>query len=101
MKMTEDIEKATLPGAKDVYRLYLSNGEPYVDLICQRGDEEVVPGKIITCIHPTDDLKRVNIKPTRVEKLHNTWLENGKINYKHEISDEKVILSHPNVFDVR
>lgn len=34
MKMTEDFSKATIPGQKDTYRLFLGNGEPYVDIIC-------------------------------------------------------------------
>lgn len=75
MKMTEDIAKATIPGAKDVYRLYLTNGEPYVDLICQRGQEIVEAGKVYTCVHPTDELKRVQVKPAKVVKLHQTMLD--------------------------
>ncbi|CAL6056167.1 Nicotinate_phosphoribosyltransferase [Hexamita inflata] len=101
MKMTEDISKATLPGSKDVYRLFLNSGEPYADIICKKGVNVPVAGQIVTCIHPHDELKRVMVKPAKVVKLHNVWIDHGELKYPHKIENGKVILQHPDLASTR
>jgi len=101
MKMTEDIEKATLPAKKDVYRLFLQSGQPYVDLMVVAGSPAPQAGNVFTCIHPHNELKRVMIKPAKVEKLHKEWIANGKLLYPHTEVDGKIVLQHPSVEDVR
>ncbi|KAL6069912.1 Nicotinate phosphoribosyltransferase, variant 2 [Balamuthia mandrillaris] len=92
IKISQDLDKVTLPGKKDVYRLYGLNEIPVVDLIVeaettsfdrclhrhQQSQEassselqETVPtvGKRIMCHHPSDPQKRAYITPTKVVPL--------------------------------
>ena len=101
MKMTEDISKATLPGCKDVYRLYLASGEPYADLIRKVDAEMPKPGEQVTCIHPHDELQRVVVKPAKVERLYKEWIHDGKLLYPHHTEGDQIVLDHPDPTCVR
>jgi nicotinate phosphoribosyltransferase len=70
IKLSQEVEKVTLPGRKEAYRLYNSQNEPVLDLLCRVGGEIPAPGKRILCKHPFDEVKRCYMTPTRVELLH-------------------------------
>lgn len=70
IKLSQEVEKVTLPGRKESYRLYNSMGEPALDLLCRVGGETPVAGQRILCKHPFDEVKRCYITPTKVELLH-------------------------------
>ena len=53
--MTEDFGKATIPGRKEVYRLFLASGEPFVDIIYGADEPSPNVNELITCIHPQDE----------------------------------------------
>mmetsp|Transcript_8827 Transcript_8827/g.32339 ORF Transcript_8827/g.32339 Transcript_8827/m.32339 type:complete len:457 (-) Transcript_8827:676-2046(-) len=74
IKLSEDVEKVTIPGRKEAFRLYLKNGEPVVDVMLQ-GDEPTpkVDCRIL-CRHPFISSKRAYVQPARVERLfHLVW----------------------------
>ncbi|ETO26382.1 nicotinate phosphoribosyltransferase-like protein [Reticulomyxa filosa] len=81
IKISEDISKMTIPGTKSIYRLYIRNNEPLVDLLVL--DEEIEdsitekkksrsylePKQVVRCYHPYNDLRRVDVVPDRIEAL--------------------------------
>lgn len=69
LKLSQEISKVSIPGRKDTYRLYNSEGKPTLDLICEVGTE-VKEGERILCRHPFSEAKRVYVTPSKVEKLH-------------------------------
>lgn len=79
IKLSQDVSKVTMPGSKDVYRLYSDSGHALVDLL-QRSIEP--PPEIndkILCRHPFEESKRAYVIPTKVEKLLTLYWENGII----------------------
>lgn len=41
------------------------------------------------------------VRPARVERLHQVWLERGEIRYPHRVEGDTVVLCHPNIYSVR
>jgi len=73
IKLSENREKVTIPGAKIAFRLYDDRNVPVVDVMClENQDEDSLPkvGKPITCHHPYDPYKKMTVTPSRIEKLH-------------------------------
>lgn len=70
IKISQDISKITIPGAKTPYRLYGDNHYPILDLMIQ--DDEAPPesGKKILCRHPFKNSQRAYVIPSDVELLH-------------------------------
>ncbi|MBN1410639.1 MAG: nicotinate phosphoribosyltransferase [Spirochaetales bacterium] len=71
IKLSQQVEKVTIPGAKDVYRLFSRDDTALADIMVKIGEEAPKPGEKILCRHPFDEIKRVIITPTRVQKLTN------------------------------
>ena len=74
IKLSEDVEKVTIPGRKHAYRLFLKKGEPVMDVML--GDDEPPPraGERMLCRHPFISSKRAYVVPWRVEPLyHRAW----------------------------
>lgn len=69
IKLSQDIAKVMIPGQKDIYRIFNTEGQPLVDLICRKGEEPPSPGKRVLCRHPFHENKRANVTPTTVQKL--------------------------------
>lgn len=71
IKISQEVAKVTIPGRKEVYRLYL-HGEafPSVDLMIQAGEPPPRSQERILCRHPFNEAKRVYVKPTMVVPLH-------------------------------
>lgn len=44
---------------------------------------------------------RVMIKPSKVQKLMETWIDNGELKYKHHIIEGKIILDHEPIAIIR
>ncbi|TNJ26428.1 Nicotinate phosphoribosyltransferase [Giardia muris] len=92
--------KATIPGAKRVYRLYTHTGVPFVDVLaCPT--EEIHVGEKILCIHPHDESSGFMIMPSRVLPLHECVFNNGVINYPHRVTEKGIVLEHPSVLTVQ
>lgn len=69
IKVSADLEKMTIPGRKEAYRLFNSQGTPIVDLLCSTNDPIPEPGRRIRCHHPTETQKRCDVIPAKVESL--------------------------------
>lgn len=70
IKLSQDVEKVTMPGNKSAYRLYSADGHALIDLLLL--DDEIPPtvGKKVLCRHPFVESKRAYVIPSRVELLY-------------------------------
>ena len=69
IKLSNETVKMTIPGKKQIYRLYSKNGYPLVDLMTMINEDPPVAGKKIICCHPFFEKKRVYVTPSKVESL--------------------------------
>ena len=101
IKLSEDLEKVTIPGRKDIYRLFGSDGSkflcllygPYfsflnhhfshsghalIDLMQKHGEPPPLAGNRVLCRHPFLESKRAYVSPARVEPLLHVYWQNGQ-----------------------
>ncbi|HBK35172.1 TPA: nicotinate phosphoribosyltransferase [Candidatus Uhrbacteria bacterium] len=78
MKISQSMVKILLSGSKNVYRLFLSDGFPVVDLICCEDEKAPQIGVPILCRHPFEESKRVRVVPARVERLDQILWDKGQ-----------------------
>lgn len=76
MKVSDNPEKSTNPGRKNLYRLYDEAEMARLDLITL-DDEEPQAGVEILANHPSGDYRRLSIAPAKVEPLLAKVMENG------------------------
>ncbi len=82
IKLSDNSEKVTNPGFKNLYRLYdKESGMAIADLITLR-EEELSGDKPITIFHPIDTWKRCEVQNFRAEKLQHTIVKGGKLVYE-------------------
>lgn len=79
MKLSQDIEKVTIPGKKEAFRLFGGDGRALLDLMQRCEDPPPSPGKRVLCRHPFDEAKRAYVCPSQVESLYHVYCKNGKI----------------------
>ena len=80
VKLSETIEKVTLPGRKIPYRLYGSDGhKALIDLMIHDSEPAPEKGKKILCRHPFHESKRAWVVPGRVEPLYKLYWDKGEI----------------------
>ncbi|XP_077990290.1 nicotinate phosphoribosyltransferase-like [Glandiceps talaboti] len=79
MKLSQDMEKITLPGKKDVYRLYGHDGHVLVDLMQREDEPAPQAGKRVLCRHPFEESKRAYVSPAKVYPLLKPYWYQGKI----------------------
>jgi nicotinate phosphoribosyltransferase len=83
LKISEDIDKVTLPGLKKIYRYLNGNGKFYADGIML--DDEFEPDKIF---HPHQPLKNSYVKGMEKEELLSPAYSDGKILKKQKATGE-------------
>jgi nicotinate phosphoribosyltransferase len=79
IKISEDMQKATFPGRKNIFRFYDSNGFLMCDLLTKHDEPEPKENEKILCKHPFFESKRAFFKPSKVELLQKLYWSNGKI----------------------
>ncbi|XP_078665979.1 nicotinate phosphoribosyltransferase-like isoform X1 [Branchiostoma floridae x Branchiostoma belcheri] len=79
IKLSQDMDKVTLPGKKSIYRLYSHEGHALIDLM-QRPHEQP-PGKErrVLCRHPFEESKRAYVSPGSVQLLQKLYWTKGEI----------------------
>jgi nicotinate phosphoribosyltransferase len=70
IKLSDEADKMTIPGRKDVYRLVGGNRHPLVDLMVEAGQPAPKIGERILCRHPVSEAKRVYVVPKDIIPLH-------------------------------
>ncbi|CAK9238613.1 unnamed protein product [Sphagnum troendelagicum] len=73
IKLSEDVNKVTIPCKKKCFRLYGREGVPLVDLMIGENEVQPQPGERILCHHPFVESKRAYVVPTRVEPLYKCY----------------------------
>ena len=79
IKLSEDVEKVTIPGQKIAYRLYGHDGNALVDLMLKPDDEPPKINERVLCRHPFIESKRAYVCPAKVVRLHKVFIENGEV----------------------
>ena len=83
IKLSNNAEKITNPGFKDIYRVYdKATGKAEADCIYLIGEEEIDETKPLVLTHPTERWKKTTFDNYTVKKLHKTIIKDGKLVYK-------------------
>ncbi|HEY3283242.1 MAG TPA: nicotinate phosphoribosyltransferase [Armatimonadota bacterium] len=80
-KLSEIAERRALPGRKEVYRLILSSGLPFVDLMTRVEDDPPEAGKPVVCRDLFNELHRTEVTPAQVIRLHHLVWDGGLTDY--------------------
>lgn len=70
IKLSNEIAKTTIPGAKSIYRLVSSADVMLLDLLVPFSHAPPEVGERILCRHPFDHQKRAYVTPSKVLDLH-------------------------------
>lgn len=70
IKLSQDVEKVTMPGNKNAYRLYSADGHALIDLMQKVNEDPPQVGQKVLCRHPFQESKRAYVIPSRVESLY-------------------------------
>lgn len=79
IKLSQDVEKVTMPGKKMAYRLYSNDGHALIDLLLRPDESPPEVNKRVLCRHPFQESKRAWVIPSKVEALYTCWWENGQV----------------------
>ena len=80
IKLSQDVEKITMPGDKVAFRLFGKDGFAILDLLQLPGEERPQVGLKVLCRHPFEESKRAYVTPHQVELLHNMmWKEGNRV----------------------
>jgi len=77
IKLSDNPEKITLPGAHEVYRLYDENGMAIADLLALR-DESIDFTQPLTIFHPKDTWKKMRLENYTARKLLEPLIRGGE-----------------------
>ncbi len=69
IKLSQELSKMTIPGKKEVYRLFSEDGYSLLDLMIKVGEKPPEPEERVLCHHPFDHIKRVYVTPSKVMPL--------------------------------
>ncbi len=78
MKFSDNPDKSTNPGIKQLWRLYGEDGLALADLMTLE-DEEPRPGEELVLHHPSADWRRLRLRPSEARPLLSKVMEGGKI----------------------
>ncbi|KAM8717044.1 hypothetical protein ACLKA7_003851 [Drosophila subpalustris] len=79
IKLSQDVEKVTMPGNKNAYRLYSADGHALIDLLQKDTEQPPAVGQKVLCRHPFQESKRAYVIPSHVESLYKIYWQAGKI----------------------
>jgi len=79
IKLSQDVHKITMPGTKEAYRLYGSDGHALIDLLTRPGEQPPQVGKRVLCRHPFEESKRAFVMPHKVLPLYTAVWSGGRV----------------------
>ncbi|KAK2181488.1 hypothetical protein NP493_396g02018 [Ridgeia piscesae] len=79
IKLSEDVDKVTIPGKKQAYRLYGHDGNALVDLLQMPDEAPPEVGCRVLCRHPFQESKRAYVRPANVMPLYHCFWKDGKV----------------------
>ncbi|MGP1587848.1 MAG: nicotinate phosphoribosyltransferase [Treponemataceae bacterium] len=77
MKFSDNPEKTTNPGIKNLWRIYDENGMMKADIVALQ-DETIEAEKEYRFFHPSMDFRQFQFSPSKAELLLKKRIENGK-----------------------
>lgn len=69
IKLSNEVEKVTLPSRKNLYRFFNEAGVALVDFMTKDGEPAPKPGQRLLCRHPFDSKKRAYVTPATIVPL--------------------------------
>lgn len=81
IKLSEDVNKVTIPGKKNIYRLYGADGTILVDVLMSASEQSPEEGKRLLIRNPFIASKRAFVCPTKVEVLLKLYWDKGQVRY--------------------
>ncbi len=83
MKISDNSEKVTNPGFKNIYRVYdNATGKAEADFIFLRGEKPIDTAKPLVLSHPTERWKKIMFTNYTLKSLHVDVIKDGKLVYK-------------------
>ncbi|CAG0894964.1 unnamed protein product [Cyprideis torosa] len=79
IKLSQDVNKITMPGKKDVYRLFGSDGHALIDLMTRPDEQPPQPGGRVLSRHPFQESKRAYVSPATVLPLYKCYWSDGTL----------------------
>lgn len=79
MKVSQEIEKVTIPGRKNLYRLFGHDGKALCDVLTRTDEKPPQPGIRMLSRHPFFEQKRAYVTPTSVQSLYRLYWADGEI----------------------
>lgn len=80
IKLSQEVEKVTIPGRKEAYRLVGRKGYPLLDLMLGSSEPPPLPDQPVLCRHPFYETKRAMVIPAQVVPLHKcVWRDRRRV----------------------
>lgn len=79
IKLSQDVEKVTMPGRKNVFRLYGTEGWAVIDILTREDEAAPEVNEKVLCRHPFQESKRAFVIPSKVEALYKVYWKDGEI----------------------
>ncbi|CAH2286165.1 nicotinate phosphoribosyltransferase isoform X1 [Pelobates cultripes] len=93
-KLSEDEEKATIPGSKTVYRLNDGNGRPFLDLMTLQDEPPPESRKEVKIYKLGPEFETDVVIPEQVTCLHRIYFKNGQVPSDQFLPSINVTRSH-------
>lgn len=77
IKLSHDVEKVTIPGKKNAYRLYGNEGFALIDILQRSTENAPKVDEKVLCRHPFQESKRAFVIPSKVENLLTLYWSKG------------------------
>ena len=83
IKVSENTEKITNPGFKNIYRVYdEASGKAEADFIYLRSEDEIDTSRPLVLTHPTERWKSITFNNYKLKSLQQDIIKNGNLVYK-------------------
>ncbi|MBQ6922838.1 MAG: nicotinate phosphoribosyltransferase [Clostridia bacterium] len=93
IKVSENVEKITNPGFKNIYRVYdKATGKAEADFIYLRDEQAIDENKPITLTHPTERWKKITFENYKLRPLQIDVIKGGNLVY--DLPDLKAIKAY-------
>ncbi len=95
LKVSEQTSKITIPGAKNLYRLFGKDKKALLDLMQTRNEPSPQAGESLWALHPFDAFKKAQVTPSEVRPLLKTIFKNEEFTGELDLNSarERSILS--------
>src|SRR4030042_1673575 len=89
IKLSQELGKMTIPGRKEVYRLFGEDGYSLLDLMIKVGDRPPAPSNHVLCHHPFNHIKRVYVTPSKVIPLHHCVWDGKRVSQEVPLTETR------------